>query len=145
MTGELESTHDSPWLRWTSAERIMELHGIGLKSYGGPQQPTSPTGCVDGAVGSAYSAEAYAEGRPHAKAGLEFAAHLLLYLVHRHCFVDGNKRIAWAACVDALAAQGLGVVATTDEAFDFMRSVIDHSVESGHDVAAWLAPRLFAL
>jgi death-on-curing protein len=134
-----------PWLEWTSTERILALHATGLEMYGGPRQMQSPSGCVDGAVGSAYSSEVYLEGRRHAKPGLVFAAHLLLYLVQRHCFLDGNKRIAWAACMDALAAQGLGVTASTDEAFAFMNSVIAHTVNSGEEIATWIAPRLYAL
>jgi hypothetical protein len=93
---------------------------------------------------SPYNAEIYLEGKKHAKAGLAFASYALFYLVRNHCFVDGNKRVAWLAAADILAALGLGISATEDEAFALMENVISHVINGGDEVALWLASRLFA-
>lgn len=134
-----------PWEAYSSNQRIKELHSIGMQQHGGLPTALHPEDCVDGALGAAFSAELYLEGRRHAKAGLIFAGHLLLYLIQRHCFADGNKRVAWAAPMDVLAALGLGVTATQDEAFNFVTDVIDHRITTGEAIAEWLAPRLYAL
>jgi death-on-curing protein len=129
-----------PWRTLTSSVRIIELHDRSIQEHGGAAGPMDAFACVDGATGAAYNAELYLEGKKHAKSGLAFAAYLLVYIVQRHCFVDGNKRTAWASCADVLAALGLGILATDDEAFSLMEDVIAHRVESGEQVASWLAP-----
>ena len=135
----------TPWKLWTSNQRIEAIHRRGMQEHGGAEVHVHPTDCVDGALGAAYNAEMYLEGRRHGKPGLSFAAHLLLYLIQRHCFLDGNKRVAWAAPMDALASIGLGIEATQDEAFAFVHDVIAHRVNTGEEIAEWLAARLIAL
>jgi death-on-curing protein len=133
-----------PWESLTSVDRVLEIHGRGLVEHGGLSGPAGAASCVEAALGGAYSAELYTEGRRHARAGLPFAAYVLVYLAKRHCFTDGNKRTAWASAADILAAMGLGVTATTDEAVDLVEGVITGG-QDGADVARWLASRLFAL
>jgi death-on-curing protein len=133
-----------PWLHWTSAARIHELHSRGLQEFGGRSGPPDAATCVDGALGGASNAEAYLEGEKHAKPGLVFAGYLLFSLVQRHCFMDGNKRVGWAAALDVLACLGLGIIATEQEAFDLVDDVIAHRIQTGEDVAKWMAPRLYA-
>jgi len=134
-----------PWRSWTSSERIIALHDRSIVEHGGAAGANAATDCVDGAAGAAYNAELYLEGRKHAKAGLAFAAYLLVYIVQRHCFLDGNKRTAWIAALDVLGALGLGISTSEDEAFNLMEDVIAHRIESGEQVAAWMASRLYAL
>ena len=134
-----------PWLAWTSVDRVVHLHAEGLRQFGGATGPPDPSDCIEGALGGAFNAEAYLEGKKHAKAGLVFCAYLLYSLVQRHCFTDGNKRVGWASAMDALACLGLGVHATEDEAFQLVEDVIAHRVLSGEDVAKWMAPRLYAI
>lgn len=135
-----------PWAGLTTAQRILDLHATGLERFGGANFIRKDASqCVDGALGAAFNAELYLENPRHAVAGLPFAAYLLLYLVKGHCFVDGNKRVAWMACVDVLAAMGLGINATEDEAYDFLSQVIDGTVDSGDEISAWIGSRLYAL
>ncbi len=56
-----------------------------------------------------------------------FRGCLLYYLMKNHCFVDGNKRVGWAACMEVLRALGLTVTATDKEAEDFelLSNVVD--------------------
>jgi death on curing protein len=136
---------DTPWEGLTSVARVLDLHSRGLQQYGGLEGPPTPGGCVEGALGAAHSAEMYLEGRRYVIAGLPFAAYALVYLVRRHCFIDGNKRAGWLTCIDILATLGLGVEATVDEAVALVEGVIAGNFEDGAAVATWLAPRLYAL
>jgi death-on-curing protein len=80
--------------------------------------------------------------------GLCFAGCLLYYLVKNHCFIDGNKRVGWAACMEVLRALGLTVNATDAEVEGFCLAILDKDSEVARnavDVSAWLAPRLIAL
>lgn len=134
-----------PWLAWTSAERILTIHQRGIDEFGGLGGPPNAGNCIDGALGAAANAEAYLEGQRFKKAGLIFAAYLMYSLLTRHCFNDGNKRVGWAAALDVLAALGLGIHATQDEAFGFIDDILHHRIASGEEVAIWIAPRLYAI
>jgi len=48
------------------------------------------------------------------------AAALLHSLARNHAFVDGNKRVAWTACLTFLGLNGHRINATEDERFDFV-------------------------
>lgn len=138
-------TQDKPWSEWVGVDRLMVLHSAALARDGGAGGPADPSSCLDGALGAAYSAELYFEGRKHARPGLVFAAYLLFYLVQRHCYIDGNKRVAWMSALDVLQCLGLDIEASDDEGFAMIEDVIAHRIESGDGVAAWMAPRLLAL
>jgi death on curing protein len=145
MTGHAEEP-EGPWSGAITVMRVLDLHDRGLAEYGGPAGPAQPQGCVEGTLGAAVNAEMYAAaGRRHSLPGLLFASYLLVYLARRHCFVDGNKRTAWSSAVDALASLGLGFTATSPEAVQFVNDVATGAVDDGPQVAAWFAPRLFAL
>lgn len=73
-----------------------------------------------------------------------FAGYLLFYLAKNHCFVDGNKRLAWSATMHVLLGLGLTVDASTDEAEEFVLSVITSERSTGMEVVRWLAGRLLA-
>jgi death-on-curing protein len=62
-----------------------------------------------------------------------------------HCFVDGNKRVAWAACLEVLRQLGLTVNTTDDEAEQLFLDILNSSLKNAIDVSIWLAPRLEAL
>jgi len=48
------------------------------------------------------------------------AAALLHSLARNHALVDGNKRLAWTACLTFLAINGQWISAPEDERFDFV-------------------------
>lgn len=145
MTVDLDATqNDAPWSALTDVDRVVGIHRRGLEEHGGAEGPARPEPCVDGALGAAYNAELYLEGRRHLKTGLPFAAFSLVYLALRHCFVDGNKRVAWASATDILAGLGLGVTAEEQDVIDMIESVIRGELD-GADVSEWLASRLYAL
>lgn len=51
------------------------------------------------------------------------AAALLHSLARNHALVDGNKRLAWAACLTFLGLNGQWVSAPEDDRFDFVIAV----------------------
>jgi death-on-curing protein len=124
-------------------QTIMRLHKEASDRYGGdPTQRSQDIECADGRIGSAGNAAAYcAEGDEDM--GLILVAYLLYYLAKDHCFVDGNKRVAWLAAVETLKNLQLTLNVSTEDAYAFM---IDLSSEgstiTASDVAVWLAERL---
>ncbi|OKH74105.1 death-on-curing protein [Mycobacterium sp. SWH-M5] len=51
------------------------------------------------------------------------AAALLHSLARNHALVDGNKRLAWAACLTFLGLNGRWISASEDDRFDFVIAV----------------------
>lgn len=68
---------------------------------------------------------------------------LLWFFAKNHCFVDGNKRVAWSASQTLLAGIGLAVDAPEDEATAFVVEVVEQRVEI-ETVIEWLTRRLIA-
>lgn len=130
------------WAGLISLEKILALHQEGARRYGGdPTQRREDGDCVDGRIGSAANAASYcAEGDDDA--GLILAAYLLFYLAKDHCFVDGNKRVAWLATMEVLKNLQLTVKTTTEEAYGFMLDVSAGNIRDAGEVAIWLAERL---
>ena len=69
-----------PWAHLISVAEILELHAENINLYGGDSTPTPREGCIDGSLGAAWSAEAYA-GSESAVPGLCFSGYLLYYLI----------------------------------------------------------------
>ena len=132
-----------PWANWITPETIEKLYAEGIRRWGGagsaPQR-----GCIEAALGAAYSAELYSPDSDQEGAiqGLIFACYLLFYLATKHCYMDGNKRISWACTMFVLLSFGLTVQATEDEAEAFCVSVANGQTDSGAQVVAWVYPRL---
>ena len=115
-----------PWSHLISTEEIRKIHSECIERFGGDLSSAVKDGCVEGSTGAAWTAELYLENSD-ALSGLCFAGCLLYYLMKNHCFVDGNKRVGWAACMEVLRALGLTVTATDKEAEDFelLSNVVD--------------------
>ena len=74
--------------------------------------------------------------------GICFCGYLLYYLAIKHCFADGNKRVAWSSAMWVLECMGLTVAAPDQDVIDYVLAIADGKVESGEDVVNWLADRL---
>lgn len=81
---------------------------------------------------------------PGAIPGFVFACYALRSLARNHCLVDGNKRLAWVAFALSLAAMGLSVEATDEEAESFVERIIKDHLE-GPDVVTWATGKLIVL
>jgi death on curing protein len=136
-----------PWEHLISLETIIELHGEDIARYGGAASDPKP-GCVEGSAGGAFNAGLYnAKSDPpsDAEIALVFAGYLLFYLAKNHCFVDGNKRIAWSACMHVLATLGLTLSASEEDAVLYVDAVVNDRVDNGADVVIWLEENLAAI
>src|SRR6202035_761952 len=129
------------WALLINPARIISLHREGPDRYGGDStQRAEDLDCVDGRLGAAANAAAYCtEGDEDW--GLILGAYLLFYLAKDSCFVDGNKRVAWLACMEVLKNLQFSVSATTDEAYDFVIDIVNGVIEVA-EVSTWLAERL---
>jgi death-on-curing protein len=124
-------------------ERVMALHREGSARYGGdPTQREGDVECVDGRIGGAVNAAAYSpEGDDDS--GLIFAAFLLYYLAKGHCFVDGNKRVAWLAAIECFKNIQVTMAADEDEAYELVINVSSEgSKVTPAEIAIWMAERL---
>jgi death-on-curing protein len=124
-------------------DRVLELHREATKRYGGnPTQREADSDCIDGHLGSAVNAAYYFEGGEQ-DMGLIVGTHILYYIAGGHCFVDGNKRAGWLACVEFFKALQLTINADEVEAYDLVIAIAakDSKITSS-DVAIWLAERL---
>jgi len=132
-----------PWERWIGNQSITMLYAEGIKRWGGAGSPPQP-GCVDAALGAAYSAELYSPESEQEGAiqGLLFACYLLFYLATKHCYVDGNKRVAWACMAFVLLNFGLTIEATEDEVVAFCTDIAAGQIKSGVAATEWIYPRL---
>jgi death-on-curing protein len=86
----------------------------------GDRAPIRDVGLVDSAahrpMATAFGQEAYPD--LHTK-----AAALLHSILRNHPLVDGNKRLAWAACRTFLALNGADFAPDVDEATGFVLAV----------------------
>ncbi len=123
-------------------ERVMALHHASITAHGGTRGVREP-GCIERIVGNAYTNAGYESdsGEPDV---LGVAAQLLYLFAVNQCLSDGNKRAAWATCLDQLSAYQIDVVATEQEAARFVLDVAN-KVVSKDQIRPWLAERLSAL
>ena len=133
-----------PWSAWMTETLVCELHQRALAEHGGRPGRRSE-GCVSGALGNAWSAQLYEGGGEDGSPNLfVFAVRLFLYLLRDHCFVDGNKRVAWLALDVVLRQEELTIDETDEAAHAFVRNASENAF-SDADVVAWLDARLVAL
>ena len=67
----------------------------------------------------------------------EIAAAYLFGLTKNHGYIDGNKRVGFAAAATFLLLNGMRLTASEPEAYDLVIGVAEgHHTE--HDVAAWI-------
>jgi death on curing protein len=138
-------TSESPWRALISTDKVFELHQEAVLrfSQAAIADSMSARDCVDGKIGNAWTAESYTLSED-AIPGICFAGYLLFYLVTGHCFADGNKRAGWASAMSVLAALGLTVKATDDEAETLVLEIASGVMKEPLRVVSWLAARLEA-
>jgi death-on-curing protein len=135
---------EQPWDVHISTDIVLQLHAEAIARFGGDSSPQPIEGCVDKSLGAAWNAELYA-GPEGAVNGLCFSGCLMFYLIKNHCFVDGNKRVGWAASMEVLRSMGLTIVVDDDAAEKFCLDIIQGAIANAVDVSLWLADKLVAL
>lgn len=136
----------TPFGSWQfiDAHEINELHDATIAKYGG-MPGVRDNGCPAEKIGNAKNAVLYAANDNDDPDLLSAAAYLIVYLAKGHCYIDGNKRIAWLAALRLLHINGIELRGDETEA----ASLIERVAQSQADVAeviAWLgrAELLFA-
>jgi death-on-curing protein len=66
------------------------------------------------------------------------AASILHSILRNHALVDGNKRLAWTACLVFLAVNGLEVDPDQDDAFEFVMKVAASDLDDLSGIASVL-------
>jgi death-on-curing protein len=133
-----------PWSQWIDSETVHSLYADGIEAHGGYGSP-SKDGCIDGALGSAYSAEMYSMPEVDSEtitSGIALCGYLLFYIATKHCWVDGNKRAAWASAMWVLSTLGLSIDAPDDEVINYCLAIAGGKIENGEEVVNWIAERL---
>ena len=140
-------TEQAPWSPWISEEIILGLQRDAINEHGGMHGiRDSGGGCVERCLGAAYNAQCYNESDEGIGLSvLNFTGCLLFYLTEGNCFIDGNKRIGWAAAMRVLLTNGLTVNASIDEAEELCMGIVEGTVKSSHEVTMWLAERVTAI
>jgi death-on-curing protein len=116
-------------------EEVLDLHRQLIQRFGGADGVRDP-GLLESALARPRSG--------YYSSLSEQAAALMQSLAGNHAFVDGNKRVAFAATAVFLRMNGYALRVDADEAERFL---IDRLIVSRADVvviAEWLAPRLVA-
>ena len=128
-----------PWM--VTTEQVHALHRMALEQWGG-LDGVRDENCPDRSIHAALlSADYRAEGGEVSP--VVVAAHLLWFFAKNHCFVDGNKRVAWSASQTLLAGIGLAVDAPEDEAAAFVVEVVEAKL-AVETVIEWFTRRLIA-
>lgn len=122
---------------------LNKQHDTLIERYGGSAGAPKP-GCMEAAVGGALNGAAYYEDGENI---LVPAAFALVLIAKRHCYTDGNKRVAWYAFVRWIEMYNLRVDVTDDEAFALVdRLAAADRIEPSEEVqklVEWIVPRIF--
>jgi death on curing protein len=116
-------------------EEVLDLHRQLILRFGGAEGVRDP-GLLESALARPRSG--------YYSSLSEQAAALMQSLAGNHAFVDGNKRVAFAATAVFLRMNGHTLRVRADDAERFL---IDRVIVARADVAAiaeWLGPRLIA-
>jgi death-on-curing protein len=133
-------TADPAGPAWPPPDALMDAHAILLARDGGAPGIRDPGG-IEAALARAENlAQFGGETRiPYMAAAIAFGIGRI-----RHPFVDGNKRVAFAALLMALELNGLSLDATEMEAFTMVRDMASGAIDE-EPFAAWVAAHVVPL
>ncbi len=133
----MTETQQSP--RFLSIEQVLVLHQLGLMEFGG-LSGIRDRAVLESAVGQPQTgiATGYLHKRP-----FEMAAAYAFHLALNHPFLDGNKRVAWAAMRVFLHQEGFHLRVPSNEAVDALVGLIEGQWTKA-ELAAWIEQRSFA-
>ena len=111
-------------------EDILAIHADQIERYGGGEGIRDP-GLLEAAL--------FRPQTGYYPTLIDEAAALWESLSQNQPFVDGNKRVAFAATYVFLAINGLEITATDDEAQDFVLGLYSASRVTFENLRAWLS------
>ena len=109
---------------------ILTIHADQIERYGGAEGIRDP-GLLEAAL--------FRPQTGYYPTLIDEAAALWESLSQNHPFVDGNKRTAFAATYVFLAINGLDIIATDDEAQDFVLGLYATSSITFDNLRTWLS------
>lgn len=121
---------------YLTLDEVFALHAALIERHGGAGG-VRDAGLVESALARARSG--------YYTSLSEQAAALLQSFAMNHAFIDGNKRVAWAASLVFLRMNGFRVVVSADDAERFL---IDQVIVGRAElpvIAAWLELRMRAV
>jgi death-on-curing protein len=118
---------------WLTLEQIRNIHTSLIRAYGG-SYGVRDEGLIESALARPHQKWAYQSDLVDLPA---LGASYALGLVKNHGFVDGNKRVAFAASASFLLANGLLLIAPEPDAYVVMVDLAS-GVLSEDDMARWL-------
>ncbi len=120
-------------MKYPELRDILKVHEMLLKKYGGPTG-TRDKGLLESAVqrpkSSVFGEDAY-------PSLFNKAAALCHSLLFNHPFVDGNKRVAFAACHLTLMANGWNLTTSSELTYHFLVDCIKKQSD-WREISAWL-------
>ena len=117
---------------------------LSLRPHVTPEERRPRPGCLESAIGNALNAASYQQDTEEPDV-LWITAFLMRSLAKNHCYLDGNKRIAWLAGLDVLAVHG---AMTLDVDEDKAAATVEALAKGELDVPAltgWLGEHVVAL
>ena len=117
-------------------EDILAIHADQIERYGGGDGVRDP-GLLEAAL--------FRPQTGYYPTLIDEASALWESLSQNHPFIDGNKRTAFAATYVFLAINGLDIIATDDEAQDFVLGLYATSSVTFDNLRAWLGENTKAL
>lgn len=118
-------------------EDVLGIHAQQIARFGGSDGYYGGTlACVERTVTQAHQGAYYCEG----EGSLCFyvAALLLYYLAKGHCFVDGNKRVAFHASLLVLAKDQLTLSIEQNSAAEFVLAISSPDGPDRASVIDWM-------
>lgn len=117
---------------WLGEEAILYLHRISLERFGGAPG-LRDRGLMEAAIARPQQIFSYSPEADLAVLATAYAAGF----VRNHAFVDGNKRIGFAACNAFLGANGFDIDANDHTTTEMMVGLASRTV-SEEQFAEWL-------
>jgi death-on-curing protein len=123
--------------RFLTTDEVLTLHATGIDSYGGSHGLRDP-GLLDSALAmprQGFHGE-FVHGFPFG-----MASAYLFHLCANHPFVDGNKRVALAACIVFLRMNGWNLIASEEAVYSQTLAVAQGAVRKD-ELATWIMQRV---
>ncbi len=122
---------------WLTRSIVEAIHISQIREHGG-QYGIRDINLLESAIARPINRWSYEQ-----KSGIFLLAAAYGYgLVKNHCFIDGNKRVAFMAMYTFLGLNGYEIDTTEPEVVDLMLGVADSSI-SEEQLITWLQMHVF--
>ncbi|MBI2095677.1 MAG: type II toxin-antitoxin system death-on-curing family toxin [Candidatus Omnitrophica bacterium] len=120
-------------MRYLTLGELVEAHRVLLERYGG-SAGMRDQGLLESAI---HRPQASVFGKEAYPTVFDKAAALCHSLLLNHPFIDGNKRVAFAACHLTLMMNGYSLTSSSIETYDFLIRVIKNHPD-WTEISSWL-------